>query len=89
MERIEMNTESLQEYFPEVYRDFFARNDLVVSGSFNIPWTIKTYLRAKTSIGLKCYVGIKLTSNPNITFGDIIFFDINKKKFDGVINGVL
>jgi len=38
MERIVMNTESLQSNFPEVYRDFFARNDLVVSGCFVLPW---------------------------------------------------
>lgn len=84
MDRIEMNTTSLQKHFPEVYRDFFARNDLVLSGCFSFPWTVKTHLRAKTTIGLKCYVWIKLTSNPYITFQDITFFDINKKVFETI-----
>lgn len=31
-ERIKMNTESLQKQFKEVYEQFFAKNDMVVSG---------------------------------------------------------
>ena len=34
-----MNSTELQKKFPEVYRDFFTRNDLVLSGCFVLPWT--------------------------------------------------
>jgi hypothetical protein len=33
-ERIKMNTQSLQEHFKVEYEDFFAKNDLIVSGCF-------------------------------------------------------
>lgn len=88
MDRIVMNSESLQKHFPEVYRDFFARNDLVVSGEFVLPWTreawndSKNYLRFKTSLPLKCYVWIKIRNDFKISFNWVSFFDISSKKFE-------
>jgi hypothetical protein len=38
MQRIEMNTKSLQKHFVEVYKDFFVKNDLVMSGCFSMSW---------------------------------------------------
>ncbi len=33
-----MNSTELQKKFPDVYRDFFSKNDLVVSGCFSMSW---------------------------------------------------
>ncbi len=91
MERIVMNTESLQKHFPDVYKDFFARNDLVLSGCFSFPWTYEGiglnsvwYLRIKSSIPLKCYVWIKKRNDKKIIFNNVTFFNLNKKEFEKV-----
>ena len=87
MERIIMNTESLQSNFPEVYIDFFARNDLVVSWCFVLPWVreawndSKSYFRFKTSLPIKCYVWFKIKNDKKISFSSVSFFNINKTIF--------
>nr|MDD3719855.1 hypothetical protein [Candidatus Gracilibacteria bacterium] len=88
MTRIEMNSLSLQKHFSEVYRDFFARNDLVLSGCFNFPWgyesgnNSETYIRMKSALPLRYYVGIKLKNDLKVKFNNISFFDILGKKFE-------
>lgn len=90
MERITMNTQSLQDKFPEVYRDFYARNDLVVSWCFILPWVreawtySKSFFRFKTSLPLKCYVWINKRNDKNIVFSWVNFFDISNKKFEKI-----
>ncbi len=90
MQRIESNTKSLQNHFPDVYRDFFSRNDLVVSWCFVLPWVreawndSKSYFRFKTSLPLKCYVWIKIRNDRNIIFSWVNSFDITLKKFEKV-----
>lgn len=90
MERIVMNTESLQNNFPEVYRDFFARNDLVVSWCFVLPWVreawndSKSYFRFKTSLPIKCYVWFKIKNDKKISFSSVSFFNINKTIFEKI-----
>lgn len=85
MERIIMNTESLQNNFPEVYRDFFARNDLVFS-SFNIiPFTFFWYnfddIKISKKVPTKTYIWIKFTNNNNIRFWLIKYFDLFLNNF--------
>lgn len=90
MERIVMNTESLQNNFPEVYRDFFARNDLVVSWCFSFPWTPSwiwnrdSYISIKSKVPLKCYVWFKLHKNIQSNFKNITYYDITKKNFETI-----
>ena len=90
MERIIMNTESLQSNFPEVYIDFFARNDLVVSWCFVLPWVreawndSKSYFRFKTSLPIKCYVWFKIKNDKKISFSSVSFFNINKTIFEKI-----
>lgn len=85
-----MNTESLQNNFPEVYRDFYARNDLVVSWCFILPWVreawnySKSYFRFKTSLPIKCYVWFKIKNDKNISFSNVSFFNINNKIFEKI-----
>jgi len=88
MQRIEMNTKSLQKHFPDVYRDFFARNDLVVSGCFSMSWGPgwvghrSDYVRVKSKIPLKCFIWIKKRKDNSINIDNVIFYDITKKKFE-------
>ena len=86
--RILMNTNSLQKKFPNIYRDFFARNDLVLSWCFNIPWWSSSvwhrsnHIRVRSKIPLKCYVWIKKTKNKDIKIKDVTFFNLTKKTFE-------
>ncbi|MDD2515798.1 MAG: hypothetical protein PHF46_01200 [Candidatus Gracilibacteria bacterium] len=86
-ERIQMNTKSLQKHFPDVYSDFFSKNDLVVSGCFNFPWNPRGGLHAskytpiKNKIPMKCYIGFKIKKERGISFKSILFFDITEKDF--------
>jgi len=84
-----MNTQSLQDKFPEVYRDFYARNDLVVSWCFKFPWgyewisdNFQWYLKIKSTIPLKCYVWIKFRKDLNINIWNVNFFNIISKNFE-------
>ncbi|EKD44352.1 MAG: hypothetical protein ACD_71C00170G0006 [uncultured bacterium (gcode 4)] len=88
MQRIEMNTKSLQKHFPDVYRDFFAKNDLVVSGCFSMSWGPgwvwhrSDYVRVKSKIPLKCFIWIKKRKDTYINIDNVIFYDLSKKKFE-------
>lgn len=79
-----MNSTALQKQFPEVYRDFFSKNDLVVSGCFSMPWWNEgiihqsKYAITRSKIPLKCYIWIKKSSNKKIEFSDVTFFDSPK-----------
>lgn len=60
-----MNSTQLQKDFPEVYRDFFSKNDLVASGCFSMSWGPRSIghifnkLILKSCLPIRCYVGIK------------------------------
>ncbi len=88
MQRIEMNTGSLQKHFSEIYRDFFAKNDLVLSWCFSMswwPWWVwhrSDYIRIKSKVPLKCYIGIKKRKDTKINIDNVIYYDISKKKFE-------
>lgn len=82
-----MNTQSLQEMFPEVYRDFYSRNPIVLSWCYVFPWWpmwwkhISHSIRVKSKIPLKCYVWFNKNSSWKITFWLCDFYDISNKNF--------
>lgn len=90
MQRIEMNTKSLQKHFPDVYRDFFVKNDLVVSGCFNFPWgpswvwERSNYFNIKSKIPLKCYIWFKIKKELWVNFKNVDFYNISTKSFETV-----
>ncbi len=61
-ERIKMNTESLQQNFKADYEEFFAKNDLVVSGCLSFSRGTmdighrSQHLRIKSKLPIKMYV---------------------------------
>lgn len=83
-----MNSESLQKCFSEVYRDFFANNDIIASWCYTIPWGYEGWFHRSESVNfrskipLKCYVGAKKTKTQGISFKNISFFDVVKSDFD-------
>jgi len=85
-----MNSTQLQEEFPNIYKDFFARNDLVMSGCFSFSWTPSwvwersNFIRIKSKIPLKCYVWIKKRKDSNIFIKDVINYDVIKKSFEKI-----
>ncbi|OIO75880.1 hypothetical protein AUJ87_04060 [Candidatus Gracilibacteria bacterium CG1_02_38_174] len=83
-----MNSTELQKKFPDVYRDFFSKNDLVVSGCFSMSWGPggighrSDYIRIKSKVPLKCYIGIKKRTDNVININNVISYDFSNKKFD-------
>jgi len=99
-ERIHMNTKSLQKQYASEYEDFFAKHDLVISVSNSFPWNIwfrenKKQIHIKQKVPTKTYIGINITTQPevklwmvnmldihNAVFEHITFQDINKKAIE-------
>ncbi|MDD5376886.1 MAG: hypothetical protein PHH16_02090 [Candidatus Gracilibacteria bacterium] len=88
-----MNSTQLQKNFPEVYRDFFSKNDLVVSGCFSMSWGNEgilhqsKYVLTRSKIPLKCYIGLKKNTNKKIEFTDVVFFNNLKKSVESISYG--
>ncbi len=84
-----MNSRALQETHPDVYRAFFAQNDLVVSAPGSFYWFgdhADRYgeLGIKQKVPLRGYVGLQATAGSSWTFGDgwqFIPSDSRYKKF--------
>lgn len=87
-ERIRMNTESLQEAFPEVYEDFFVNHDMVVSGCFSLAWSpvgvgehnILNYIKQK--LPTKSYVWFNFNKNKGVKIKDAYFYNLNTRSFE-------
>lgn len=86
-ERIKMNTESLQKHCRKEYEDFFAKNDLVLSGNFNCsrsPVGVgkpNAIFSIKQKLPTKCYVWFSKNNQKKITIDEISFFDLIKQEF--------
>lgn len=69
------------------YRDFFEANDLVVSVAFNFPWGslgtghYSRYPRAKSKVGLRCYVGFRAVGREGAALRDITSYDVGRGEF--------
>lgn len=94
-----MNSTELQKKFPEVYRDFFSKNDLVMSGCFSFPWGPRSIggifnkLILKSCLPLRCYVGVKERNDGKIVFSDAKLFSSRENSFlsfpiDGIIKNI-
>ena len=87
-ERIPMNSRSIQSYFYDVYQDFFSKTDLVTSGCFAYPWGpiwgkhTSNYIRLKTKLPIKCYVGVKKRTDREVIFSKVCFYSIATKTFE-------
>lgn len=87
-ERIKMNTESLQKQFKEVYEQFFAKNDMVVSGcSTGTLWPTGLWhrsksMRIKTKVPIKIYAGVNINQSWNVTFWEANIYKSTWKCFE-------
>lgn len=85
-ERIRANSANLQEVFPEVYADFFAKSSVAVSvpcvfrwsGEFSMMFGGPATLQ---KLPLRVYMGLELTSKPGITIGSFKIYDAPNKLF--------
>ncbi len=85
-----MNSEKLEKKHQKIYKTFFSNNDLVVSWYFNFPWWYEGIstnlslinLKLKSQSPFKCYIWFKLTESFNITFKNVIVYNIVKKDFE-------
>lgn len=89
-QRIRMNSESLQAAFPEVYRDFFSKNDLVLSTAGAFFWSagftvIYGGAGMAQKLPLKIYVGIERDHFDNLVNGSFHAFIPSKQKFEKII----
>lgn len=82
-----MNTESLQKQFKEVYEQFFAKNDLVVSGCFTWSiwpiwlWHMSKIMRIKTKLPIKLYLWIHTNQTWKIIFWKTDIYDNKRQQF--------
>lgn len=87
MERMKMNTLSLQKNFKEVYNNLFIENSIVLSGTYMFPWGpiwgkhLSHYIRVKSKIPLKCYVWLAKNDSGKVIFKSAKCYDIVKKEF--------
>ena len=83
-----MNSTQLQKQFPEVYKDFFAKSDLVASGCFSMPWWPRStgvdQLILKSCLPIRCYVGLKERSDKKIVFEDIVMYASEERGFESI-----
>ncbi len=85
-QRLAMNSRALQERFPEVYRDFFARCEIVVSAPGAFYWFgdhADRYgeIGVKQKVPLRAYVGLEPTNGQAWTFGDSRYFVPSEQSF--------
>ncbi|MBT5337786.1 hypothetical protein HN858_02195 [Candidatus Falkowbacteria bacterium] len=82
------NSKTLKERFPEVYKKFYAENDIVVSGAFNFSLSPGIIWRAgaplvRLKLPLKCYVGIKVNNGKStVSNGSYLVYNTSKDKFN-------
>jgi hypothetical protein len=91
MERTEFNTNFLQNNFSDVYKNFFVRNDLVISWCFNFSWSplpsakhVSNFIRIKSKMPIKCYLWIKKRKDDNIVIKKALIYNIIKNDFEEV-----
>ena len=87
--RIKMNSASLQEAFPEVYKDFFSKSSLVTSASGSF-WFAGEYGVLYGGMGVlqklptRIYVGLDPTDDDHISDGGGWFFIPSKGEFEKI-----
>ena len=85
--RITMNSKSLQEKFPEVYREFFSKCPIVVSVPGCFFWSgeysvLFGGLAIKQNIPIRVYVGLEPNRRDNFEMGESITFAPSSSCFE-------
>lgn len=85
--RIDMNTKTLRQHFPDVYREFFAKCSTVVSAPGSFFWSaglgvIYGGIGVTEKIPLRVYVGIERREEKNLLFGDYITYVPHQQRFE-------
>ncbi|MCX6806705.1 MAG: hypothetical protein NT135_01110 [Candidatus Berkelbacteria bacterium] len=81
-----MNSRSLQNKFPEVYRQFFSKCPIVVSAPGNFFWSGEYAamfggLTIKQNVPLRSYIGLEASNTNKVESGQSIAFIPSKAKF--------
>ncbi len=72
-----MNSSRLKEAFPETYRDFFREYEIVTAANYSMPWSNELidhsskFPLVRSKLPLRCYVGIRRSSEPGIRFATL------------------
>lgn len=80
VQRLPVNSDSLKQRFPDVYRSFFSKCEIVCSAPRSMIWTGGLYfvkqegLTLRHSIPNRSYVGITPRSQPDIQVRDVISY---------------
>jgi len=85
-ERINANSESLKSYFPDIYRNFIANSDVVVSSPAHFLWTGNLSvafggLAISQKIPLRVYVGISKSDKEGIHIADYYQYLPSRQNF--------
>ncbi len=85
-----MNSGALQENFPEVYREFFSKCEIVVSAPRSFFWfgdNVTRYgeIGIRQKLPLRAYAGIELTNERKISFEDSQFFAPSDQRYQRLL----
>ena len=83
-QRIQMNTASLQQSFPEIYQNFFGKNDLVLSWCNIFPWVVWSSLnKICQKVPTKTFCWIKKNQSGTVNLKTVEYFELTDfKKHD-------
>ncbi|MEF2175109.1 MAG: hypothetical protein V3575_01450, partial [Candidatus Absconditabacteria bacterium] len=88
MNRQSLDSVSLQNKFRSTYELFFQTHKLVVSSNFLFPWSPigvghrSRYIRIKSKLPLKMYLGINTVESENIIINNVINYNTHDDKYD-------
>lgn len=82
-----MNSEDLQKNFHSIYKDFFNRHDLVLSGNGVLTWGPDvshgvSVIRIKQKLPLKTYCGVSFNASKKVTFRTVTHYSSLKDSFE-------
>lgn len=85
-ERLTMNSASLQERFPEIYREFFSKCPIVVSAPGSFFWcgefsVMEGGLAITQKLPFRVYVGVEPTKSKRVYLNEVQVLDPSKEKF--------
>jgi mevalonate kinase len=90
IERGTNNTRALRQNFPEVYKNFFSKCEIVISSDDSFFWAGEYSrffggLAITQKMPLKAYVGLESTQEGDLGFGDTIGYNPATNQFNYIV----
>jgi len=82
-----MNSQSLQDKSPDVYKDFFSHHSIVVSAPGSFIWfgdysVMEGGFAIMQKLPMRVYVGFEVSTSGEVDINDFLYFNTSKQKFE-------